>query len=651
MNEIVINGKTVLKSNHKVIAVDFETTGLEAKFDIVNYPVTYVSFCYQDESGHLRAFGTTDVPKGLTLINEIVEQGWCLIVHNSSFDLAILDQYGIVVPLFHDTMIMSYVWYPESSEYHSLATLAPLVNEVKYERPSDFKQVSNYLKKYGNQDALITYKLFWYFCQQFANDEKAYNFYINIELPYANTIREMELGCYVDIEAVKVFTERITRETSEMELEAVKMVGNWPGKLKTYKAKYLLDINNPFKYEKNETTCQIRLGKWTGEHCELNLFNLNSTEQVAQKLIEIYRWSPQEWTPAKKPKMSKDVLDKLDYPLVRLYQKYDKKKTLLSNFLKKIETQAKNGYIKGSFNQCQTRTGRLSSSSMKTQSGEYGLNLQNIPAKGEGAELRRMFIAPPGWKIVCGDLDRIEVVVLGFYLELFTGDNYFADLVRRNVDVHDVNTVNWRTKIPKENFISQYGDKEWDTVRKTVKNGLFCLVYGGGATKLAKTADIPLTLAQEIIQNIRNTTKIFQLKAAIEQQCVAGQGILHDWLGRRLVVPEILSAVNEQRATGVRRINNYIIQGTAGSVFKYLQLKLKSTLQTHYPQFLPQEHYRQILAIHDEAVYLVREEYADWFAQVATSVFHDNTILSTEYTYVPVTAQFHVADNWADAKK
>jgi len=627
-------------NSNKLIAVDLETTSLAIKFRKDWGEITAISF-YDGEKGF-----ALSPDKGLEFIKKLIENDYTLIFHNSSFDVAVLERFGVEVKKYHDTMIMSYAWVAvspereEATDEHSLLSLAPLVGESKMEKPNNWKVATEYLKKYAVQDAKITYKLFLHFRKRLKSDKQAWKHYIEIELPYSKIVRQLEQGSHVNLDSVREFKLRLEMEVHDLYCQITHITGyTFSFETKEFRYHAYVDPDNG-----SEMTSYREInGKKEYTHCALTPFNPNSDDHKAQVLQKIYKWKPAITTPTGKPKMSKDILGSLPYPLAKLFLLYSSKQTLLSNFLDKIEKQVSEyGILHGSFNQCKTRTGRLSSSSMDDNGRYYGVNLQNIPSKDEGADLRKMFIAPPGYKIICGDLEKIEIVVLAHYLETLVGDSYFSDMVRNGVEVHDINTENWIIKCSKEDYIEQYGEREWIKKRKACKNSVFCLIYGGGEAKLASTSGLPVKEAKALIEEIYSQTKIKEMKELVADIAVAQSGVIHDCLGRRLYVPELLSDDKSVYQAGFRKVNNYLIQGSAGSIFKELQLRLYFEAQDNGWQDM----YRQTLAVHDESVYEVKDNLVDEFVSLANRIFYCEDLIS-----LPVKATFHVADNWYDAKE
>ena len=83
------------------------------------------------------------------------------------------------------------------------------------------------------------------------------------------------------------------------------------------------------------------------------------------------------------------------------------------------------GRVHTSFNQAVAATGRLSSSDP---------NLQNIPVRTElGREIRRAFVAEPGYVLISADYSQIELRVLAH----LAGDEALIDAFRRGDDIHD----------------------------------------------------------------------------------------------------------------------------------------------------------------------------------------------------------------------
>ena len=102
-----------------------------------------------------------------------------------------------------------------------------------------------------------------------------------------------------------------------------------------------------------------------------------------------------------------EVLEKLrgKHPIIDVIMDYRQLAKLKSTYVDGLtKVIADDGRIHTSFQNTVTTTGRLSSTEP---------NLQNIPVRTElGAELRKMFVAPAGYKLVDADYSQIELRLL-----------------------------------------------------------------------------------------------------------------------------------------------------------------------------------------------------------------------------------------------
>jgi DNA polymerase-1 len=238
-----------------------------------------------------------------------------------------------------------------------------------------------------------------------------------------------------------------------------------------------------------------------------------------------------------------------------------------------------------------------------------------------------MFTARPGHVLVVGDLDRIEVCILAFYLEVMFGDTTYSDAVRAGLDVHQLNADNWGIERP------------------PAKNGLFSWIYGAQVEKFAQTTGLSIAQAKRVfIRMEESNPALFMYREACERQALENNGKLYNFMGGMHYIPDILSQERWIQAAGKRKASNYIIQGTAASLFKYLQV------QKQVRDLCREVNARIVLAVHDEALYEVPIAYGQYFAEQMTSHYTTIDLLREGDIYVPVSAEFHVGKNWLEAK-
>ena len=135
-------------------------------------------------------------------------------------------------------------------------------------------------------------------------------------------------------------------------------------------------------------------------------FNINSPKQLGDALF-VKLGLPHGKKTKTGYSTNAEVLEGLryDHPAVEQVLNYRALAKLKSTYCDGLlKVVGPDGRIHSSFNQTETRTGRISSTEP---------NLQNIPVRTElGRELRRYFIARPGWVLVDADYSQIELRVL-----------------------------------------------------------------------------------------------------------------------------------------------------------------------------------------------------------------------------------------------
>src|SRR6185295_16262882 len=135
------------------------------------------------------------------------------------------------------------------------------------------------------------------------------------------------------------------------------------------------------------------------------------------------------------------------------------------------------GRVHTTFHQAGAATGRLSSSNP---------NLQNIPMRTEqGREIRRAFVADPGYRLVGADYSQIELRVMAH----LSGDPALIEAFRSGEDIHAATA---------RRIFNLEGDLD-PAMRSRAKVVNFGVMYGMGARSLSQQMGIGLSEAQEFI--------------------------------------------------------------------------------------------------------------------------------------------------------
>ena len=306
-------------------------------------------------------------------------------------------------------------------------------------------------------------------------------------------------------------------------------------------------------------------------------FNINSPKQLGVALFEDLG------LPCKKKTKSgystnAEVLEGLQdkhpvVPLILEYRTLSKlKSTYCDGLLKVISTD---GRIHSSFNQTETRTGRISSTEP---------NLQNIPVRTKrGVELRKFFKAKEGFTLVDADYSQIELRVLAD----IAADENMLSAFNENMDIHAI-TASEVFGVPLEQVTSE--------MRRSAKAVNFGIVYGIGAFSLAKDIGVTRAEADSYIKGylLHFSGVDSYMREVIEQ--AKKDGFVSTGFGRRRYLPELNSSNHMMRAFGERVARNMPIQGTAADIIKIAMIKVYKRLEREKLQS------KLILQVHDELI-------------------------------------------------
>jgi DNA polymerase-1 len=233
------------------------------------------------------------------------------------------------------------------------------------------------------------------------------------------------------------------------------------------------------------------------------------------------------------------------------------------------------GRIHTTFDQTGTATGRISS---------VDPNLQNIPIRTEmGREIRRAFVAKPGFQLVDADYSQIELRILAH----MSGDEAMCDAFLKDQDIHqrtaaEINGVPLSAVTP--------------GMRSDAKAVNFGIVYGISDFGLARNIGTTRKRAGDFI------SRYFERYPKVHQfmQDAVKFGYEHGYIatlfGRRRLLPELKSGNANTRNFGERAAMNTPIQGTAADIIKAAMVRVHEALKEH------QLKAKLILQVHDELI-------------------------------------------------
>lgn len=349
-------------------------------------------------------------------------------------------------------------------------------------------------------------------------------------------------------------------------------------------------------------------------------FNINSPKQLGVALFEDLA------LPCKKKtksgySTSADVLESLknQHPVVSMVLQYRTLSKLNSTYCEGLlKVIGDDGRIHSSFNQTETRTGRISSTEP---------NLQNIPVRTElGREMRKFFTAREGWVLVDADYSQIELRVLAD----ISGDKNMIDAFKNNQDIHAI-TASQVFNMPLD-FVT-------GEMRSRAKAVNFGIVYGIGAYSLAKDIGVTNKEAKNYIESyLKHYSGIDKYMHDVVEKA-KDTGYVETVFGRRRYLPELSASNGMTRAFGERVARNAPIQGTAADIIKIAMIKVDKRLTEENLEA------RLVLQVHDELIVECPSHESMRVAMILQEEMEKAVSLS-----VPLVAYSAVGKTWYDAK-
>ena len=349
-------------------------------------------------------------------------------------------------------------------------------------------------------------------------------------------------------------------------------------------------------------------------------FNIGSPKQLGEVLYQdLGLPQPSRRGKTKTPSTASDVLEGLRHPIaakVLDWRQYTKLKNTYVDVLP--ELAGPDGRLHTTFNPTGSATGRLSSNNP---------NLQNIPARTElGREIRKAFVAPPGWRFVAADYSQIELRVLAH----MSGDPKLLDAFHSGDDIH--------TRTASE-VLGLAADLIGPEERFRAKAVNFGIIYGLSAFGLAKQLGIPQRNAKEYIELYFQryaTIKEF-LEGIVEHARTTGYSCT--LFGRRRPVPDLDSRNATARGLATRIAQNSPIQGTAADLIKKAMVSTDAALSERGLQS------RMLLQVHDELLIEAPENEVQDVSALVKSCMESAANLD-----VPLVADIKTGPNWRDLK-
>lgn len=409
------------------------------------------------------------------------------------------------------------------------------------------------------------------------HEENLMKLFSEIEMPLTEVLASMEhLGFAADAEGIRVFGNRLEESISVLRNQMFKIAG----------------------YE----------------------FNPNSTHDLGEILFQ------KLGLPAKKKTKSgystnAEVLEGLrgKHIFVELLLEYRKLSKLNSTYvvglLKLIQPD---GRVRSTFNQTETRTGRISSTEP---------NMQNIPIRTElGRQMRKFFVAGEGYTLLDADYSQIELRILAH----ISKDKNMIQAFLDGADIHTI-TASQVFGIPAETLPP--------ALRSRAKAINFGIVYGISAFSLSEDIGVSVKEAGDYIKSYLTTYSGVDrfMKEAVKNAKETGYAITI--YGRKREIFELKSSNHNLRSFGERVAMNAPIQGSAADIIKIAMNRVYARLKEEKIDG------QLILQVHDELLIEVKKEDSPRAKAILQEEMEQAASLS-----VPLVVDISEGDTWYDAK-
>lgn len=477
------------------VVFDIETDGLLDECTKLHSIV-----CLDAKTGELASFADQPGYRPLADGIRLLSNARTLIGHNIiAFDIPALEKLtGFSTKAkTYDTLIAARTAYPDVMIFdihqekipgelygrHSLKAWGMRLDLHKDEYGESEEDVwdewNQQMQEYCEQDVRVTAKLF-----EFLKAENIPNEALAIEHRLAHYLFAQERnGFPFKVKEAEELNAFLEKEESRLLLELQGYFGKWVKRdgyvmPKVNRGRIGDKKSTMFRIKKGCSYCKLEINDYTG-----------GPHQTKAALKRVYGWVPNIVKKRKRIKgemvvveeeegTDEAVLSKLSYPCIETLIQYNaakKVRGMLSNgdnaWLRLVD---EHGRIHGRVNQNGTVTHRATHSRP---------NISQVPSerKPYGKEVRQLFYAPEGWKLVGTDASGLELRMLAHYMHEYDNGAYGHEIL--SGDIHTANQ-------------EAAGLEE----RSQAKTFIYGFLYGAGAVKLGSIVNPSGSERQQAIE-------------------------------------------------------------------------------------------------------------------------------------------------------
>ena len=331
---------------------------------------------------------------------------------------------------------------------------------------------------------------------------------------------------------------------------------------------------------------------------KLEPFNLGSRKQIGEYLIEM-GWKPERFTPTNQPIVDEKTLSQITHiheaGLIAEFLLLQKRIAQIDSWIEAVEEDNR---VHGFVIPNGTITGRMT---------HRNPNMAQVPslASPYGEECRACWIVDEGYKLVGIDASGLEIRMLAHYMN---DEEFINEII--NGDVHSSNQ-------------KLAGLKS----RNQAKTFIYALMYGAGDEKLGKVVGGNKADGSRIRKHFfANKPSFKSLRDRVQR--AATKKYLKGLDGRKIYIRNAHASLNS------------LLQG-AGAIVMKQALTLADKWAT-----CNNIDYKFVANIHDEWQVEVKEEYADFFGDMAVkSIVESGKHFNLR---CPLDGEYKVGGNWSE---
>lgn len=271
-----------------------------------------------------------------------------------------------------------------------------------------------------------------------------------------------------------------------------------------------------------------------------------------------------------------------------------------------------------------------------TVSGRFSSDLQNVPRI---KDIKKLFIAPEGYKLVQADLSQAEVRCFAHYANEEVLQKAFDS---ESIDVHCL-VASEIMGVLYEEFAHLYESKDpkYEEMRSSAKATTFGLLYGRGPASIAAEQGKSTAEAQDFIYRFFNRFKKCKEWIDNTHTKVMKTGQVNNIFGRIRRLPGVFSRDNELISRCKRQSVNSIIQSTAADITNLSLIRIHRELKRHE---LPA---KIVMSVHDSIIPEVRNDYVENVSKLMVDIMESKP---TPNFKVKMRADVDIYQKWGIAQ-